>query len=219
MHRPATAPRRRPGRSAVLTSACALTGCLALTGLVHGQSPEASAGVAPVPVRIADGRCDAPGATAVELSQGSSPGPLRDDGSVVYLSVTQVDRPIEELTSAERIVLVGGADAEGAVACGALGAIRDDGLSVAALVNPDSGHFGTVLLRAVDQTTVVEVVVVAPAAPPDASPGPVGSAAAPSPPDAPGIPGNPTPEPGTSGAPPFSPLPAGPDEPGGDGLP
>ena len=216
MHSRVVAHVHRPhaiGRTSVLALSCALSASLAVVGQTQAQSPppqpsQPSGDVAPVPVRIADGSCDAPGSAIVSLDDGSAPGPAGDGDSIVYVSVSEVGQPIDQLVTPDRILLVGGSDAEGAIACGALGAIRDeDGTSVTPLIGP-SGQFGTALLRAIDDaTTVVDVVVVVTPLSGEASPGPAASAAAPSAPSASGVAGNPTREPGTSGAPPFSPLP------------
>lgn len=213
-----TLPCRWARQRAVAAVGATLVACV-LPVTVLGQSPAASDAVAPLPVRLIEGTCDAPGDTLEELADGAAAGPASEaEGVVVYVSITDLPDGADALVAAGSSVLAGGIDHESAVACGPLGPLRDDGTSAAALVaRHDTGHFGTVLLRGSDQGTTIEVIVVAPiltagspspdaGGSPAASPGADGGSPAPSA-GASVVPPPHSPLPGTSGAPPFSPLP------------
>jgi hypothetical protein len=182
---------------------------LGTAGAVGAASPDPSAG-ATLPVRLVDGDCQAPGAVVAELADARDAGPTNDSRSTVHVSITDVPQAIDQLASPEHSLLVGGVDAASAVACGQLRDLEQDGQSVAVLsAQHDTGHVGAVILSSTSGGTRVEAVIVSPMAP-DASP----SAPAGSPPQAPdpsdaGLAPVRSPQPGTSGAPPFSPLPAG----------
>jgi hypothetical protein len=188
-----------------------LVAIVAMAGAVGAQSPAASPGISPLPVRVVEGTCDAPGATLVELSEAIGTSPRPETQSIVHVSISEVPDPIEDLAAGDRSILVGGTDVESAVACAELGQPQADGSSVAALTaQHDSGHAGAIIMRRSDGGTLIEVVLVSPASPP-AAPSPSAgaeSAGPPSPgPSDPGISPVRSPQPGTSGAPPFSPLP------------
>jgi hypothetical protein len=190
---------------------------LVAAGAVGAQSPAASPGAAALPVRVVEGTCDAPGAVVISLADGIPAEPVPEAGPLVHVSSSSVPEPIEEMAAVERVVLVGGADAESAVACAQPAALQDDGRSVAALTaQHDSGHSGAVLMRAAEDGTLIEVIIVSPSSPADAagaSPGisPMAPGTSPMSPAPSGAGLSPvrSPLPGTSGAPPFSPLPAG----------
>lgn len=187
---------------------------------VRGQSPDASPEVAPLPVRIVEGTCEEPGDRLVELTDAMALEAVPDAGSLVFLSVSSTDEAIDDLVGEERALLVGGTDAESAVVCGGLGALQEAEEVRVALLSDlhGSGHSGVALMRGTDDGTTLEVVVVSPVAP-EASPGASPASPDDSPAASPGG-GSPGPsasglspvrsaEPGTSGAPPFSPLPGG----------
>jgi hypothetical protein len=187
----------------------AALGIMAAWGTAGGQSPAPSQEVAPLPVRIVEGTCEEPGDRVVELSDAMALEAVPDAGSLLYLSLTDIDRSLDELTGEGRALLAGGSDTESAIACGESGTLAEVGATSIIPLSSlhDSGHSGVALLRESDEGTVVEVVVVSPVAP-QASP--AASPAAGSPvPDASGLSPVRSAEPGTSGAPPFSPLPAG----------
>jgi hypothetical protein len=179
-----------------------------LAGAVGAQSPGASEAPAPLPVRVVEGTCEEPGEVAIELSEATAPEPAQDDRPTVHVSVSEVPDAIEDLAATERVVLVGGVDAESAVACGQPGPVEDRGSVGVLFAQHDSGHAGAILMRGRDEGTLIEIVVVSPAAPelsPSASPGAGASPAA----SGSGLSPVRSAQPGTSGAPPFSPLPAG----------
>ena len=201
--------QRTGARCALFTAALVLFVVTAKSGAA--QSPEASGMATPLPVWIAEGTCEGPGQPAVALDDATAPAVTTEGPSVVYLSVTELRDPVAALLGAERVVLAGGSDAESAVVCGSLQPARGDGsLSVAVLgAIHDTQHVGTVLLRDTDQGAVVEVIVVAPSSPePQASssPSPSDESTSPDPSELSPVR---SPRPGTSGAPPFSPLPGG----------
>ena len=175
------------------------------------QSPEASGMATPLPVWIAEGTCEGPGQPVVALDDATAPTPTTEGPSVVYLSVTELGDRVADLLGHDRVVLAGGSDAESAVVCGSLRPARGDGALSVGVLGPihDTQHVGTFLLRDTDQGAVVEVIVVAPSSPDaQASTSPSPSDASTSP-DPSGLSPVRSPLPGTSGAPPFSPLPGG----------
>jgi hypothetical protein len=201
----------------MIAGAAGLVAC-ALPLTVLGQSPAASDTVAPLPVRLVQGGCDAPGDTIEQLADATAAGPASEaEGVVVYLSITESPDAIDALSASGNSILAGGTDQESAIACGPLGPVREGGTSASALVaRHDTSHFGTVLLRGSDQGTTIEVIVVSPILPaaspspgaggsPDVSPAAEGDAQRSA--GASVVPPPHSPLPGTSGAPPFSPLP------------
>ena len=176
-------------------------------------------GVTPLPAHIASGTCDAPG-DQIEPLLGLIAGEGGDEGSqrVVYAAITPLESTLESLARSSGVIVVGGdpATPEGAVACGSLDAPAQgpDDLAIALDPANRSGYTGTVLLHQGEDSLTVTVVVVAPAArdaqampvdlgsPEIAEQGGTGGAMT-SPVPRPSV------QPGTSGAPPFSPLPQG----------
>jgi hypothetical protein len=128
--------------------------------------------------------------------------------------VTELPQPIGDVVGEARIVLVGGVDAESAVVCGGLEPVRDDAsVSVSVLeATHDTSHVGMVLVRDTGEGTMVDVVVAVPQEP-EASPSAQPSSDPSASPDASALSPVRSAEPGTSGAPPFSPLPAGDPDP------
>jgi hypothetical protein len=198
------------------TGGAVVVAIMSLAGAVGAQSPGPSGAPAPLPVRLVEGTCDEPGEVVLELMEATAPEPAQGDRPMVHVSVSEVPDAIEGMAT-ERVVLVGGVDAESAVACGQPGPV-EDGASVGVLsAQHDSGHAGAILMSRRGDGTLVEIVVVSPAAPEvspsaspaaDASPTASGAPASPAASDA-GLSPVRSAEPGTSGAPPFSPLPAG----------
>lgn len=218
-------PGRRPGtlighraRSA-LGGVVGLGACLSMAAMVAAQSPDPSGPPVALPVWIAAGSCEAPGETIAQLEDAEATG-HGTDGPAVHVARTVSEQPLEEQVTSERVLLAGGSDAESAVVCGDLidvdPATTFSGIALRSRHGTD--HFGTATFLRSDTGSVIEVVVVVPAAPPDeTSPAP-SAAASPDAAQSPGgspsagpsvVPPPTSPLPGTSGAPPFSPLPAG----------
>ncbi len=176
---------------------------------------------APLPARIVEGTCDQLGDLVVDLLSVVAGGPPDSARPTVYASISALDTTLSELTTGSRVLIVGGeSDPDSAVACGALEgpAQGPDDLAVALQPLHSSAYSGTALLhQGAGGSWVYLVVVAAPQVDgPAGSPSPNGSSApiasAQASPDTSMQPGDLSPtrsvEPGTSGAPAFSPLPA-----------
>jgi hypothetical protein len=181
---------------------------------------------APLPARIFHGSCDQIGELIVDLLGVVAGEPVGESAVTVYASISDLDLSLADLVGADRILAVGGAsDPAGAVACGALAGPAQGAADLAVALRPlhSSVYSGTALLHEVEGRTFVYLVVVADSGDTDApgsSPLPEATAAphgsiqpdAAASPDASGLSPVRSVQPGTSGAPPFSPLP-GPSEP------
>jgi len=190
---------------------------------------------APLPASIGRGPCGSPDpADRIEL-RGPIAGGSVDDraGRIVYVSRSQLEGTLDDIVASGRVGTVGGdpATPKSAVACGSLDGPRQSPTDLAVALEPtnESGFTGTVVLHEADGEVTVTLVVVAPdteGSQSEASPGPGGpeqpDAASPGPSAAPAASGGvqtappealtspvprPSVQPGTSGAPPFSPLP------------
>lgn len=184
-----------------------------------GHMSDAPGGLAPLPARVATGSCDAPGEVTAELQQAVTAAPAGGAAEAVYVSISELEMSLADVASGDQALFVGGSDLEGAVACGALGGPPQGpaDLAVALLPLHESTYRGTVLFRELAGHLTVYLVVAGPgaagpvpSASPDTSPLPEAPASS----DASGLSPVRSAQPGTSGAPPFSPLP-GPSSPAG----
>ncbi len=185
-----------------------------LLGVSMGALAQGASAVpsGPLPVWIAHGPCEAPGALVVRLTAATTIDGAGGGPDIVQVSVTELPDATDVLVGQGLVLLAGGSDAESAVVCGELLATRQDGRTTVVALGPRHGstHTGVALLAADRADTLVQVVVVSPADVPEPSVVPSGS---PTPaslaPDGSGLSPVRSAIPGTSGAPPFSPLPAG----------
>jgi hypothetical protein len=180
-------------------------------------------GVAPLPARIVSGSCAEPGEERVPLNGPIAGGEraVPSEARPVYASISVVEDALDGVLDGGGALVVGGrvGDPEAAVACGDLDGPRQSDVALAIALEPsnESGYTGTAMLHEADGRVTVTVVVVGP--PPEMTPGgspspsaSAGTDPAPTPSASAGatgsaVPVRPSVEPGTSGAPPFSPLP------------
>jgi hypothetical protein len=184
-----------------------------------GPVVDAPGDLAPLPARIATGSCDEPGDVTADLREAVTGASSDAVGEAVYASISESEMSLADLSGPDRALFVGGSDLEGAVACGAFGGPPQGpaDLAIGLLPLHDSTYSGTALFHGSDGRLTVYLVVVGPGAAgpaasgsPEPSPPPEAAAS----PDASGLSPVRSAQPGTSGAPPFSPLP-GPSSPAG----
>jgi hypothetical protein len=171
--------------------------------------------MAPLPARILEGTCDALGDVVVDLLVVVAGAPADAAHPTVYASISDLAMPLAAVATASRVLIVGGeSDPASAVACGALAGAPQGPADLAIVLAPlhSSSYSGTALLHEVDGRTWVYLVVVSDprSATPEGSPRLDASPAPSAAPDASLAPGDLSPirsaEPGSSGAPAFSPL-------------
>jgi hypothetical protein len=198
-----------------------------MVGPTVGQSPSPvatgdapSPGVpVPLPVLLAEGSCDALGALVQRLDDASVVSRTAE-GIDLYTGTSHLEGAPE--VALEGRVLVAGGDGEApesAVICGTMGEILVGAADQAILLAPlhDVPWWGAALVGAGDAGTMLTIIVAGPFDGPGAgasagAPGAKPSASDPSPDPSAFVPHR-SPLPGTSGAPPFSPLPAGSPQP------
>ena len=175
---------------------------------VQASPPEPPGETTPLPARVVRGSCGAPGEVAYDLLAVIASGAPDGQNDTVYASISQLELAFTDIADQDMVLMVGGSDVDGAVACGSL-RHQPQGpadLAISLAAKNRSAYSGTALLHGTEGGTAVYLVVVA--APESA--GPEASPATATPlPEGSGLDPTRSVEPGTSGAPPFSPLPAG----------
>jgi hypothetical protein len=176
--------------------------------VARSPGPSMAAGPAPLPVRAVSGSCTEPGDGTDRLADAVALDVQASEGPTVYVSLTGSSAALDTLLTSGGSVLVGGSDAASAVACADIPATEASEEVTVLLLGPlhGSAHAGAVVLRSGAGGASLEIVLVAEQIDVSGSSMPTAPASSPVV-EASGLSPVRSVTPGTSGAPPFSPLP------------